>query len=632
MRTATRILILLCLLGSGISARAQSSYRFSNQRAPAAQPAAPAPSQPAAPVPSQPAATPAAQPAPAVAGLPKPVPWPHRTFNIPYEIEQTGPQPMEVLLLASADRGANWSIYARQYGLKGEFQFRAAGDGEYWFVSRTQQPGMPMPTDRPQAPELRIVVDTTQPQLQATASIDYQGEIDVSWEASDPFLAVDSLQLEYQPALGRPWQTVPLPPPGPGATQTTLRGQKRWKPDDSSRLVMIRVSVQDQAGNRNELIRRLITPFSFSSPPANRPSPERQVASSVPRDPFASYGLGPAAATAATAASESRDAGSTDAITSSDPSAVAGTADPGDVPEPFAEAPRNVAWPSDVAAANQPDPKVDVAVAPQPRQDPAPGTAASGTQNATTPTGSAGVDVVEASTQVAANRRTGSDQAEERGANSYGLPVGERPRMTTARRFNLDYSINAVGPTGVEKVELWATRDGGNSWDLWDVDEDRETPFLVSVDDEGIFGFRVVIVGNNGLASQTPGPGDVADLWVGIDTTPPDVELTQAAYGSEEHAGQLEIQWRAEDDYLADRPVTLKISERDSGPWTTIASGLPNQGQYRWRVDSRVPEQFYLRLEVRDEAGNVGTHQLDRPLKSAGLIPRGYVRGFTPAD
>jgi hypothetical protein len=157
-----------------------------------------------------------------------------------------------------------------------------------------------------------------------------------------------------------------------------------------------------------------------------------------------------------------------------------------------------------------------------------------------------------------------------------------------------------------------------------------ESPFLVDVDSEGIYGFRVVLVSRNGLASQTPRSGDLADLWVGIDTTEPTAEITSAAYGKDEHAGHLNIQWAATDDHLGPRPVTLVFSESEDGPWTPIASGLPNSGQYFWRVDSGVPDKFYLRLEVRDEAGNLGADQLKQPIASAGLTPKGRVRDFEP--
>jgi hypothetical protein len=202
--------------------------------------------------------------------------------------------------------------------------------------------------------------------------------------------------------------------------------------------------------------------------------------------------------------------------------------------------------------------------------------------------------------------------------------------MTRTTRFNLAYSVDAAGPMGLEKVELWVSRNGGADWNLWGTDDDMESPFLVDVDSEGVYGFRVVLVSRNGLASQTPRSGDLADLWVGIDTTAPTAEITSAAYGKKEHAGHLNIQWTASDDHLGPRPITLVFSESEDGPWTPIASGLPNDGQYFWRVDSSVPDKFYLRLEVRDEAGNLTVDQLTQPLASAGLTPKGRVSDFQP--
>jgi len=204
--------------------------------------------------------------------------------------------------------------------------------------------------------------------------------------------------------------------------------------------------------------------------------------------------------------------------------------------------------------------------------------------------------------------------------------------MTNSKRFNLDYSIDAVGPQGVEKVELWVTRNGGRDWEFWAADEDRESPMLVEVQEEGSYGFRIVIVGRNGLTSQAPRPGDPADLWVGVDTTRPIAEITSAAYGKADYAGHLDVRWTATDSGFGARPITLLFSELPEGPWTTIASGLPNTGQYYWRVDSRVPDQFYLKMEVRDEAGNLCEVQLDEPIRSAGLTPRGRIRNIEAAD
>jgi hypothetical protein len=210
-------------------------------------------------------------------------------------------------------------------------------------------------------------------------------------------------------------------------------------------------------------------------------------------------------------------------------------------------------------------------------------------------------------------------------------PLGQRPRLTNSRRFSLDYDVEAVGPEGVAAVELWGTGDGGRTWAKWGADPDRASPFDVEVNNESTYGFRIVIVGKSGLATSAPQAGDAADIWVGIDATRPAARLTGAQYGQGDAAGKLEIRWEANDANLGPRPITLAISDRPDGQFTPIAAGLPNTGLYSWEFDPRSPRQIYLRLEVRDEAGNIAIDQLTEPIKVEGLEPKGRIRGFNPA-
>ena len=207
-------------------------------------------------------------------------------------------------------------------------------------------------------------------------------------------------------------------------------------------------------------------------------------------------------------------------------------------------------------------------------------------------------------------------------------PTALRPRLTNSRRFSLDYDVETVGPEGLSAVELWGTTDGGRTWAKWGADPDKASPFDVEVNNEAVYGFRIVIVGKNGLATTTPQPGEAADIWVGVDLTRPTAKLTGAAYGQGEAAGKLDIRWHAEDANLGSRPITLAIGDRPDGPFTTIAAGLPNTGQYFWEYDPRSPRQIFLRLEVRDDAGNIALDQLTEPIKVEGLEPKGHIRGF----
>jgi hypothetical protein len=207
---------------------------------------------------------------------------------------------------------------------------------------------------------------------------------------------------------------------------------------------------------------------------------------------------------------------------------------------------------------------------------------------------------------------------------------GQPLRVSRSARFQLEYDLDQTQPVGVAGVELWYTDSGGRDWIPYGEDEDRTSPMLVELDREGTYGFRLVLKSADGLTGRPPRGGDPADLWVHADWTPPTARLTSARYGTGEQLGKLLITWEASDRHLAQRAISLFYGRDPNGPWTSIASGLSHTGQYAWQVDDRVPRDFYLRLEVRDRAGNVTVDQLGEPISSDGLAPQGRIRSLRP--
>ena len=88
----------------------------------------------------------------------------------------------------------------------------------------------------------------------------------------------------------------------------------------------------------------------------------------------------------------------------------------------------------------------------------------------------------------------------------------------------------------------------------------------------------------------------------------------------------------ADDTNLEPRPVSLFFSTNPNGPWSTIAAGLQNTGEYTWRLERHVPDSFYLRLEVRDQAGNVAVDQTLQPVTLSRPQPTGHLRGVRPVE
>lgn len=198
------------------------------------------------------------------------------------------------------------------------------------------------------------------------------------------------------------------------------------------------------------------------------------------------------------------------------------------------------------------------------------------------------------------------------------------------RRFNLNYDVKAVNPSGVGRVVLWVTKDGGATWKSWLTDPDNLSPFPVEIQEEGVYGFRVVINSKDGIVGKPPMSNDTPDVWVQVDLSTPKVALTSAPYGSGKDTGKLILHWEAYDQFLTDRPIKLAYSPAENGPWTTISDRLRNSGSYAWKVPPQVPQQIFVRIEASDQAKNVGVFQTSSPIDISGLIPRGRIYSVEP--
>jgi len=155
---------------------------------------------------------------------------------------------------------------------------------------------------------------------------------------------------------------------------------------------------------------------------------------------------------------------------------------------------------------------------------------------------------------------------------------------------------------------------------------------VVTVEEEGIYGFRMVVENGAGLRGTGPAPGDLPEVWVGVDLSKPRGKLTSAERGTGNQGGELIIRWEASDEQLDGRPVSLFFGENPAGPWLTIAAGLENTGEYAWRLDRRVPDKVFLRLEVRDEAGNIHTSDTAEEISTSPVRPQGHIRDVHPLE
>ena len=439
------------------------------------------------------------------------------------------------------------------------------------------------------------------------------GEVTLSWSVADASLNPASLKIEYQDAAGNggPWNAVTIDPAAVSSAAGQMSGRAVFAPTIGGKTINLRAEVADAAGNMAYYTQRLAlsVPRAQVSGAVAAPPPDRTAtrwpSENQPRvNPFAEPSDNAPTMLADRGAEQLQPAGESVKI----PDAI-----------------ENPHWRQDRLVSSSPRPAQSEAL-PPPRATgetlPPPAKVEETIDRGQEP----GVRSQELVGPIESNAEAITPLGE-----TVSAPPGSRPRLTSSRRFSLDYDVESVGPEGLADVELWGTSDGARTWMKWGSDPDKQSPFDVEVGAESVYGFKVVIVGKSGLASTAPQAGDAADIWVGVDLTRPKARLVSAAYGQGDAAGKLDIRWEAADDHLGGRPITLAISDRPDAAFTPIASGLPNSGQYFWEFDPRSPRQIYLRLEVRDDAGNVAVDQLTEPIKVEGLQPKGRIRSFNTA-
>lgn len=209
-----------------------------------------------------------------------------------------------------------------------------------------------------------------------------------------------------------------------------------------------------------------------------------------------------------------------------------------------------------------------------------------------------------------------------------------RSLLVASPRFALQYAVDDAGPDGPALVELWVTRDGGQTWLRQAEDPDRTSPYEVDLGTEGTFGLWLVVQSAANLGDPPPRPGDRPQLWVEVDSTPPIVRLDPPRVGTGANLGKVLITWRASDSHLGPRPVLLSYRAADSpsDPWHPITNGtLDNTGRYVWSVPQGVPPRIHLRIDVRDSIGNrAHAETQSKPVLVDRSRPRGRILGLDP--
>ena len=202
---------------------------------------------------------------------------------------------------------------------------------------------------------------------------------------------------------------------------------------------------------------------------------------------------------------------------------------------------------------------------------------------------------------------------------------GNSPRLVANPRTTIDYKIEGVGPSGISKIEIWLTNDGGKTWARKGEDSDLQSPATVDLPAEGVFGVVIHAVNGSGGGDPPPGPNHPADAWIELDSTRPQARIINVKPANNESGAGLDIAYTVSDKNLSRQAVTLLVSNRKGGPWTPLVQRAANDGMYHWQIPRHAGFEFYFRLEATDLAGNVGVSETEQPTRFDTSRPKGRV-------
>jgi hypothetical protein len=495
-------------------------------------------------------------------------------FKIPLQINPARRSEIKELKLAvSADQGATWSQEAVATPEQDGFPFFAKADGLYWFtVVVVDAEGNPSPAEPSKVPPgQKIVVDTRKPTVRLTLAERAGEDVLVGWDVQDENLNLNSLRVEWRAADSpelAPWLSVPL--------NATASGQTRFKPS-TSKAVTVRVQVQDLAENLGSAQKDV--PAAATGGATETASLPSSLAP-VPPAPV-SPAVAPASGVAATPGY------------------------PGD--RPFVAGGSGGGW-----NGQAPQPYVG------PASQPLPAAVAPASPPATGPV-----------QQVVAQSGYGTAAAPVTPLGS--LPPsgsGTAVQVTNKKQFALDYEVTEGGRSKLGAVELWVTQDNGQSWRYLCDDPDLQPPILVELPREGTYGFRLVLRSAAGLSYGPPQAGDLPEVLVEVDRTPPVAQLMKPQ-PDPQRDNVLVLTWNASDRNLAVNPISLEWAEHPAGAWHPIgAAALPNSGRFDWQLPENLPPHVYMRLIVRDIAGNVSEAVTREPILVDLRKPKGVLKGI----
>jgi hypothetical protein len=569
-------------------------------------------------------------------------------LQIDYKPEQRK-QIQRVELCVSTDQGGVWKVTDAVTPDKDHLLLKAAADGTYWvkmvivFRDGTREPADVMKMQ----PDFKMLIDSTLPvvRVNATRAGD---EIVMDWTIDEQHPNDTATQVVYRGVgpLGGEWQPVP-----PGSI---IKRTAKFKPTVTGPLVVQVVAI-DQVGNQGfgakEIAGTVTSTTTAFTPTVPNAIPAGNTGPVMPAPVMAPPGTGPSIPAGPIPPPN---------LEPSNVAPVAPVIGGNAAPVPSAPAPMVTANPGPAAPVNVP-PAAAQPIANNPAPVPAPFTPMNA-QPVTPVAG--GVTPMPLPVTNASEVRTNPNWNSTGNVMPTAEPAPQNPNVQSINflRFDLQYQLDN-GPSGIARIDLYATRDEGRTWLKWSEHDGRQQPLKVALDTamnqqrEGDYGFRLVPVSGAGLSDGAPVSGTAPELRINVDLTPPLIRPFMPTADANQR-NTLTLLWEATDKNFGPNPIAIDWSEAPTGPWKSVntpepantlaamplpvagqpaaapqatpSPRLPNTGSFAWQLPATMAtHKVYLKFTAWDSAGNKSEVITQSPVMVDLVKPKARIQGIT---
>lgn len=213
--------------------------------------------------------------------------------------------------------------------------------------------------------------------------------------------------------------------------------------------------------------------------------------------------------------------------------------------------------------------------------------------------------------------------------------------------FNVDYTIQRMGRSGVQAAHLFVLKELGG-WEAV-----KRHPVKLMPDDkgphslslpykapgEGTYGFYIIPESGAGKRSDDPRKDDPPMVLVVVDTTKPKIQITGVQVKPGGVRGPLvEFTWEATDNNLMPQPVSLEWSlDKSAAKWNEVKYRLDNNltrttGRFAWDIPDEKLWKFYVRARAIDKAANMGEHMWPQEVIVDLERPAATINGVRTGD